>query len=74
MKCEIAALTKRADRIAAFLEATQLAGFSVDEATTIFGAPAGIFGGAKGMPPQLSPLDAEAAKAAFLERISALGG
>jgi len=71
---EVAALTKRADRVAAFLEATQLAGFSVDEATTIFGSPAGIFGGAKGVPPQLSPLDAEAAKAAFLERISALGG
>ncbi|WP_441343209.1 hydrolase [Phreatobacter sp.] len=70
----IAALTKRADKVAAFLEATQLAGFSVDEATAIFGAPAGIFGGAKGVPPRLSPLDAEAAKAAFLERISALGG
>jgi 5'-deoxynucleotidase YfbR-like HD superfamily hydrolase len=71
---EITALTKRADRVAAFLEATQLAGFSVDEAMAFFGSPTGVFGGAKGLAPHLGPLDAETAKAAFLQRFAALGG
>jgi 5'-deoxynucleotidase YfbR-like HD superfamily hydrolase len=71
---EIAALTKRADRVSAFLEATQLAGFAVDEATSFFGSPAGVFGGAKGLPPLLTPLGAESAKSAFLARFAALGG
>ena len=71
---EIAVLTKKADHIAAFLEATQLAGFGLDEAAAIFGAPAGVFGGAKGLPPVLVPLEAEAAKTAFLDRFTALGG
>jgi hypothetical protein len=71
---EIAALTKRADKVAAFLEATQLAGFAIGEATTFFGSPAGVFGGANGLPPVLKPLDAESAKAAFLARFAALGG
>jgi uncharacterized protein len=51
-----------------------LAGFALDEATTFFGSPAGVFGGGKGLPPVLTPLDAESAKAAFLARFSALGG
>jgi 5'-deoxynucleotidase YfbR-like HD superfamily hydrolase len=68
----ITALTKRADRIAAFLEATQLAGFSLDEATAIFGAPVGVFGGSKGLAPALAPLDADRAKQAFLDRFAAL--
>ena len=71
---EIAVLTKKADHIAAFLEATQLAGFGLDEAAAIFGAPAGVFGGAKGLPPVLVPLEAESAKTAFLDRFTALGG
>ena len=71
---EVAVLTKKADHVAAFLEATQLAGFALDEAAAIFGSPAGIFGGAKGVPPVLVPLDAEAAKAAYLARFTALGG
>ena len=35
---------KAADRIAAYLEATQLAGFSVAEASKLFGAPRGLEG------------------------------
>ncbi len=35
----LAADTRRADRLAAFLEATQIAGFSQDEARKIFGPP-----------------------------------
>ncbi|WP_296571784.1 HD family hydrolase [Phreatobacter sp.] len=68
----IAALTKRADHVAAFLEATQLAGFGHDEATAIFGAPNGVFGGAKGVPPVLVPMDSDSAKAAYLARFAAL--
>ncbi len=37
-----AALIKRADRIAAYLEATQLAGFAVAEARRFFGSPRGL--------------------------------
>jgi len=68
----IATLTKRADHVAAFLEATQLAGFGHDEATAIFGAPHGVFGGAKGVPPVLVPMDSDSAKAAYLARFAAL--
>jgi uncharacterized protein len=35
---------KRADRIAAYLEATQLAGFDIAEAETFFGRPRGLDG------------------------------
>ena len=71
---EIATLTKRADHVSAFLEATQLAGFGQDEAAAIFGRPAGAFGGAKGVPPVLVPMDPETAKAAYLARFTALRG
>jgi 5'-deoxynucleotidase YfbR-like HD superfamily hydrolase len=37
-------LIKQADRMAAYLEATQLAGFSVDEAERFFGRPRGLSG------------------------------
>ncbi|MEI8146102.1 MAG: HD family hydrolase [Alphaproteobacteria bacterium] len=70
---EITALTKRADKVAAFLEATQLAGFGLEEATQIFGAPTGVYGGDKGLPPVLTPAPASVAEAAFLARCSALG-
>ena len=53
---------KRADRIAAYLEATQLAGFSVEEAARIFGRPSGLDGTKRfhALRP-LAPIDAEAA-------------
>ncbi len=69
---EIATLTKKADHVSAFLEATQLAGFGVEEASTLFGRPTGVYGGAKGVPPVLVPMDAETAKAAFLDRFTRL--
>ena len=55
---------KRADRASAWLEATQLAGFSEAEATRLFGAP----------PPEraIVPLEPRAARAAFLGRFAAL--
>jgi uncharacterized protein len=40
----LAKLIKQADTIAAYLEATQLAGFSIGEAESIFGRPRGLSG------------------------------
>jgi 5'-deoxynucleotidase YfbR-like HD superfamily hydrolase len=64
-----AKLLKRADATAAFLEATQLAGFSLAEARTFFGSP-------EGAPPglDLTPWPAEQAAARFLERFGELMG
>ena len=59
-------LIKRADRAAAYLEATQLAGFAPSEARKYFGQPPG------GPPIHLAALPPGQAKAAFLERFSAL--
>ncbi|MFZ1774169.1 MAG: HD family hydrolase [Rhizobiaceae bacterium] len=61
---------KRADAIAAFHEASQLAGFTLTEAAKLFGNP-GKDGAA---PPVLSPQPAIAAQAAFLARFAALNG
>jgi 5'-deoxynucleotidase YfbR-like HD superfamily hydrolase len=62
---------KEADTIAAFFEATRLAGFGREEALKFFGRP-------QALPAEvlawLDPLDTEAAQARFLERFAALGG
>jgi len=55
-----AALIKRADHIAAYFEATQLAGFDREEAESFFGIPKGV------TPPHLVPLPAATAEAAYL--------
>jgi len=61
--------TKRADRIAAFLEATRLAGFAREEALRFFGRPAPL-------PPTidrfLAPWSADEAETRFLARFDAL--
>jgi 5'-nucleotidase len=57
---------KRADRFAAYFEATQLAGFSVAEARKFFGVPRGI------APPRLVPLPAIEAQKAYLDRFRRL--
>ncbi|MEO1746429.1 MAG: YfbR-like 5'-deoxynucleotidase, partial [Pseudomonadota bacterium] len=61
-------LIKRADMIAAFYEATHLAGFSVKEATTFFGRPNGV------SPDHLylKPISTAQAQAAFLGRFAQL--
>ncbi|NWG45544.1 MAG: HD family hydrolase [Alphaproteobacteria bacterium] len=57
----VSRLIKEADRHSAFFEATQIAGFSLGEATEIFGAP-------KGVPyKEVRPLPAAEAQAAFLD-------
>ena len=62
----VEALIKRADRISAYLEATQLAGFSDTEAAEIFGRPRGI------VPIKLKPLPPTEAQALFLKRFFTL--
>ena len=63
---EITKLIKRADRIAAFYEATELAGFSHTEARKFFGTP-GQFS-----PETLIPLPATAVEKQFLARYASL--
>jgi uncharacterized protein len=67
----LARLTKRADRIAAFLEATELAGFARKEALTIFGAPEPL---PRAVLALLEPWDTGLAQARFLDRFGELGG
>jgi 5'-deoxynucleotidase YfbR-like HD superfamily hydrolase len=63
---EQTALIKRTDRISAYFEAVQLAGFSVTEARKFFGNPPEI------VVPRLVPLPATEAQALYLERFRRL--
>ena len=66
---ELEAIIKRADILAAYFEATQLAGFEQKEARSFFGVPP------KGMrTPRLTPLAVADAQALFLERFRKLAG
>jgi 5'-deoxynucleotidase YfbR-like HD superfamily hydrolase len=58
-------LAKRADRAAAYHEATRLAGFAAEEAETFFGAPWRLDAPAKAL---LQPWPIEQAQERFLER------
>jgi hypothetical protein len=62
---------KAADRVAAFVEATQVAGFALDEAEAIFGRPEVD---PSDLDTLLASMSAEEAKAAFLARFRALDG
>ncbi|WP_099558731.1 HD family hydrolase [Hartmannibacter diazotrophicus] len=66
-------LTKKADGIAAYFEAVELAGFMRDEAKKIFGEPR-EFGTDRGDGPRLGldPVPVRAAEAAFLARFHAI--
>ncbi|MHA1152704.1 MAG: hydrolase [Alphaproteobacteria bacterium] len=61
-------LIKRADRAAAYLEATQLAGFAESEAGRFFGRPRAL------APQRLKALPPGEAKAHYLRRFATLGG
>lgn len=63
---------KRADRIAAYLEATQLAGFSMAEADQIFGRPAGLDGTGSRKFHALKPLAPNEAAEAFVKKFRLL--
>jgi 5'-deoxynucleotidase YfbR-like HD superfamily hydrolase len=62
---KVARHVKKADGVAAYLEATQLAGFDIKEAEKIFGAPKLSGAGAKPFL-QLRPVSPEEAQAAYL--------
>ncbi len=63
---EIKALIKQADRVSAYFEAVQLAGFSAAEALSLFGEPP------QGLALVLKPLPAGVAQARYLERFHVL--
>jgi uncharacterized protein len=68
----IARIVKRADKAAAFLEATQLAGFSHEEAERFFGRPPNLKGRGAGHLTSLRPMPAEEASQRYLARFRAL--
>lgn len=63
---------KRADQIAAYLEATQLAGFALDEAEKFFGRPKGLSGAGFKQFLNLQAMPAVAAKLAYVKRFEEL--
>jgi 5'-deoxynucleotidase YfbR-like HD superfamily hydrolase len=66
LAAEDVALIKRADKMSAYFEATQLAGFTITEARKFFGIPRGV------SPPRLHPLPVPEAQALYLERFKRL--
>jgi len=65
-------LIKRADKIAAYYEATSLAGFSRPEARRFFGRPRGLSTALVNRMSHLSPLPAAQGEAEFLKRFNEL--
>jgi 5'-nucleotidase len=65
-------LIKRSDRIAAYYEATGLAGFSRAEARRFFGQPRGLNAAVVARLSRLDPLPASHGEAAFLNRFNEL--
>ena len=65
-------LIKRADKIAAYYEATGLAGFSRAEARRFFGQPRGLSSALVNRLSRLSPLPASAVEAEFIKRFKEL--
>jgi 5'-deoxynucleotidase YfbR-like HD superfamily hydrolase len=66
LPAEVHRVIKRADRVCAFFEATQIAGFSVEEARKFFGRPP------KGLIVTIEPKPAAKAQIQFLERFETL--
>jgi uncharacterized protein len=71
---DITKLIKRADKIAAYYEATALAGFSREEARRFFGQPRGLRPALVNRLSHLSPLPAAEGEARFLKRFNELSG
>ena len=61
-------LIKRADRLAAYLEATQIAGFAAAEARGVFGAPR------TGGDILIEPVPPDEVKRRYIDRFRVLGG
>ena len=69
---EVTKLIKRADKIAAYYEATGLAGFSREEARRFFGSPRGLKPKLVARLSRLTPLPAADSEAGFLKRFNEL--
>ena len=67
----LARLVKKADRAAAFFEATALAGFDLGEARTFFGQPEFR---PRGLETFLAPISSQEAEQRFLARFRAIEG
>ena len=67
-----AQIIKRADKLAAYYEATQLAGFSVADAKVCFGDPFSLSVALADDIVLLEPMEASAAEGAFLQRFETL--
>ena len=65
-------LIKQADRVAAYFEATRLAGFTLEEAEQFFGRPTGLTPALTLTLEALAPLPAEAAQRSFITRYQLL--
>jgi uncharacterized protein len=74
LPASVTQLIKKADKIAAYHEATQLAGFSTADARQYFGDPAALDIDLPGLLKRIEPLATAAAQAAYLERFAALEG
>jgi 5'-deoxynucleotidase YfbR-like HD superfamily hydrolase len=72
LSAELLALIKAADRAAAYMEATRLAGFTIAEAGRFFGRPPVLSGAAQR--DYLVPWPAETAEARYRERFTRLFG
>jgi 5'-deoxynucleotidase YfbR-like HD superfamily hydrolase len=68
----VAGLIKRADRIAAYFEATRLAGFGESEARRFFGAPRGIDEKLRRELIRVEPMSVGEAQKAYLEAVTRL--
>ena len=69
---EVTKLIKRADKIAAYYEATALAGFSIEEAKRFFGQPRGLNAALVTKLSHLKPLATSDAEANFIKRFNEL--
>lgn len=74
LPASITAAIKRADRVAAFHEATALAGFSLAEAARFFGAPDGLTEPLSRALQEIEPWPAAKAQGEFLDRFKTLDG
>jgi 5'-deoxynucleotidase YfbR-like HD superfamily hydrolase len=72
LPADIAKLIKRADKVAAYYEATSLAGFAREEARRFFGQPRGLSPALVKRLSHLSPLPAAEGEMRFLKRFNEL--
>lgn len=72
LPAEITKLIKRADKIAAYYEATALAGFSVEEARAFFGSPRGLKPSLVAKLARLEPSPTAEGEARYLKRFHEL--